>query len=104
MKKEWVEYSHGSMKLKAYMVYDDKITGKRPAVFVAHARAGMSPQTLKLTEIWANLGYVSFAADIFGYGQGILPKNTDEMVAQTTIIRYDRALDEGALRKRGTTR
>jgi hypothetical protein len=31
MKKEWVEYSQGGMKLKAYMAYDDKITGKRPA-------------------------------------------------------------------------
>ena len=79
MKSQWVEYSHGNTKLKAYMAYDDKITGRRPAVLVAHARAGMSPQTLKLTEIWAKLGYVSFAADIFGYGQGVLPKNTEEM-------------------------
>jgi len=23
MKSEWVEYSHGNTKLKAYMVYDD---------------------------------------------------------------------------------
>jgi hypothetical protein len=51
MKSEWVEYSHGNTKLKAYMAYDDKITGRRPAVLVAHARSGMSPQTLKLTEI-----------------------------------------------------
>ena len=50
MKNEWVEYSHGGMKLKAYMAYDDKITGKRPAVLVAHAREGMTPKTLQLTE------------------------------------------------------
>jgi dienelactone hydrolase len=80
------------MKLKGYMVYDDKITGRRPAVLVAHARSGMSTQTLKLTEIWAKLGYVSFAADIFGYGQGVLPKNTEEMIAQTEIFRKDRPL------------
>jgi hypothetical protein len=55
MKSQWVEYSHGDTKLKAYMAYDDKITGRRPAVLVAHARSGMSPQTLKLTEIWAKL-------------------------------------------------
>src|SRR5437016_12553165 len=83
MKSQWVEYSHGDTKLKAYMAYDDKITGRRPAVLVAHARSGMSPQTLKLTEIWAKLGYVSFAADIFGYGQGVLPKNVEGMMAQT---------------------
>jgi dienelactone hydrolase len=92
MKSQWVEYSLGDTKLKAYMAYDDKITGRRPAVLVAHARSGMSPQTLKLTEIWAKLGYVSFAADIFGYGQGVLPKNVEEMMAQTEIYSKDRAL------------
>jgi len=35
-----VEYSHGDTKLKAYMVYDDQVTGKRPAVLMIHgARA-----------------------------------------------------------------
>ena len=37
MKSQWVEYSHGDTKLKAYMAYDDKVSGKRPAVLVAHA-------------------------------------------------------------------
>ncbi len=92
MKTEWVEYSHGGMKLKAYMAYDDKITGKRPAVLVAHAREGMTPKTQQMTELWAKLGYVSFAADIFGYGQGILPKNVEEMTAQTQIYSKDRPL------------
>src|SRR5512132_3327144 len=92
MKSQWVEYSHGNTKLKAYMAYDDKVTGRRPAVFVAHARQGMTEQTQRLTEIWTKLGYVSFAADIFGYGQGILPKNVEEMQAQTAIYTKDRAL------------
>jgi len=92
MKNQWVEYSHGETKLKAYMVYDDKVTGRRPAVFVVHAREGMTPKTLQLTETWAKLGYVSFATDIFGYGQGVLPKNVEEMMAQTTIYSKDRAL------------
>jgi hypothetical protein len=34
----------------------------------------MTPKTQALTELWAKLGYVSFAADIFGYGQGVLPR------------------------------
>jgi len=92
MKTEWVEYSHGGMKLKAYMAYDDKITGKRPAVLVAHAREGMTPKTQRMTELWAKLGYVTLAADIFGYGQGILPKNVEEMTAQTQIYSKDRPL------------
>lgn len=92
MKTEWVEYSHGGMKLKAYMAYDDKITGKRPAVLVAHAREGMTPKTQRMTELWAKLGYVTLAADIFGYGQGILPKDIPEMVQQMGIYVKDREL------------
>ncbi len=79
MKTQWVEYSHGDVKLKAYMAYDDKVTGQRPAVLMIHAREGMTPKTLGFTEMWAKLGYVSFAADIFGYGQGVLPKDVPEM-------------------------
>ena len=92
MKTQWVEYSHGDAKLKAYMAYDDRVTGKRPAVLVAHAREGMTPKTQELTEIWAKLGYVSFAADIFGFGQGVLPKDVPEMQAQVAIYSNDRPL------------
>jgi dienelactone hydrolase len=92
MKKEWVEYSHGDMKLKGYLAYDDKITGKRPAILLIHDRAGMQPYTQGHAETWAKLGYVSFAADFFGYGQGILPKEVPEMQAQMGIYTKDRTL------------
>ena len=92
MKTQWVEYTHGDVKLKAYMAYDDKVTGRRPAVLMIHAREGMTPKTQQLAEIWAKLGYVSFAADIFGYGQGVLPKDVAEMQAQTAIYTKDRPL------------
>src|SRR6266446_8066581 len=92
MKHQWVEYNQGGTKLKAYLVYDDKVTGKRPAVLMIHAREGMTPKTLSLAEIWAHLGYVTFAADIFGYGEGVLPKDVPEMQAQIAIYDKDRAL------------
>jgi dienelactone hydrolase len=92
VKKEWIEYTHGGKKLKGYAVFDDAKNGKRPAILVIHAREGMTPKTLALTELWAKLGYVAFAADIFGYGEGVLPKNVEEMSAQTTIFRKDRPL------------
>jgi dienelactone hydrolase len=92
MKTDWVEYSHGDTKLKAYMAYDDKVSGRRPAILMIHAREGMTPKTKQLTEMWAKLGYVSFAADIFGYGQGVLPKDVPEMQAQTEIYSKDRPL------------
>ena len=92
LKQEWVEYAHGDTKLKGYLVYDDAITGKRPAVLMIHARQGMTPVTMAQAEIWAKLGYVSFAADFFGFGQGVLPKDIPEMQAQTAIYNKDRAL------------
>src|SRR5260221_493454 len=74
MKHQWVEYNQGGTKLKAYLVYDDKVTARRPAVLMIHAREGMTPKTLSLAEIWARLGYVTFAADIFGHGEARPPE------------------------------
>ena len=92
LKMEWVEYRPGDVKLTGVLVYDDAIPGKRPAVLMIHARQGMSAVTMAQAEIWAKLGYASFAADFFGYGQGILPKDVPEMQAQTAIYNKDRVL------------
>ena len=92
LKHQWIEYSHGTTRLKGYLVYDEKASGHRPAVFMIHARDGMTPKTLQFAEMWAKLGYVAFAADMFGYGEGVLPKDVPEMQAQTAIYTKDRAL------------
>src|SRR5258708_36859798 len=52
----------------------------------------MTPKTLSLAEIGAKLGYVTFAADIFAYGEGVLPKDVPEMQAQIAIYDKDRSL------------
>ena len=56
IKKEWIEYSHGDVKLKGYLAYDDSITGKQPAVLVIHARDGMTANAFKNVEMFARLG------------------------------------------------
>jgi dienelactone hydrolase len=92
IKTQWAEYNHGDVKLKAYVAYDDGLPGKRPAVMLVHRRNGMDAETLKNTEMYAKLGYVVFAADMFGYGQGVLPKTVPEMQALTEIYGKDRPL------------
>jgi dienelactone hydrolase len=92
IKTEWVEYTHGDAKLKGYLAYDDSVTGKQPAILMIHDRAGMQPYTQKHAETYAKLGYVTFVADFFGYGQGILPKDVPEAVTQMGIYTKDRAL------------
>ena len=82
IKTQWIDYSHGDVKLKGYLAYDDSISGKRPAVLVIHAREGMTENTKKNVEMFARFGYLAFAADIFGYGQGVLPKDVPEMQAR----------------------
>jgi dienelactone hydrolase len=92
IKTQWIEYTHGDAKLKGYLAYDDAVTGKRPAILMIHDRAGMQPYALKHAETYAKLGYVTFVADFFGYGQGILPKDVPEAVVQMGIYTKDRAL------------
>ena len=92
IKTEWVEYSHGDAKLKGYLAYDNAVSGKRPAILMIHDRAGMQPYTQKHAETYAKLGYVTFVADFFGYGQGILPKDVPEAAAQMAIYVKDRPL------------
>jgi len=92
VRTEWIEYAHGGTKLKGYLAHDDKIKGKRPAILMIHDRAGMQPYAQKHAEHWAKLGYITFAADFFGYGQGVLPKDIPEAVAQMGIYTKDRAL------------
>jgi dienelactone hydrolase len=92
LKRDWVEYSHGGMKLKGYLVHDDRAKAKRPAVLMIHSKAGMTKNAQRLADNWANSGFAVFAADIFGFGQGILPKDAAEQSAQTAIYTKDRPL------------
>ncbi len=96
LKKQWIDYKDGDKPLYGYLVYDDAVSGKRPGVLLAHSRAGMSEAALRDSDMIAKMGYVVFAADIFG--KGILPKEVPEMTALTTIYNQDRLL----MRKRAT--
>jgi dienelactone hydrolase len=88
MKTDSIDYNHGNTKLKAYVAYDDSVTGKRPAIFMVHARDGLTDFAKQQAEAWSKLGYYVFATDMFG----MLPKNLEEITAQTDMFRNDRAL------------
>ena len=67
-----VTYQQGDVTLEGFHVYDDAVTGKRPAVLVIHQWTGLSDSEKRRSRMLAELGYNVFAADI--YGQGIRPK------------------------------
>jgi dienelactone hydrolase len=85
-----VEYKQGNTVLQGYLAYDDAIKGKRPGVLVVHEWYGLESYAKQRTEQLAKLGYVAFAADI--YGKGVRPKNNEEAGKQATIYRKDRQL------------
>jgi dienelactone hydrolase len=86
-KTDSIDYSHGNTRLKAFVAYDDSVTGKRPAIFMVHARDGLTDFAKKQATDWSKLGYYVFATDMFG----MLPKNLEEITAQTDSFRKDRA-------------
>jgi len=85
-----VQYRQGDAALEGYVVYDRTKTTKRPAVLIVHDLMGPGEFVYEKARQMARLGYVAFAADI--YGKGIRPKNMDEAAAEAGKYKADRAL------------
>jgi dienelactone hydrolase len=90
LKTQVIEYKDGDVTCEGYLAYDDAITGPRPGVLVVHEWMGLGPYAKMRADKLAQMGYVAFAADI--YGKGIRPKNSDEASTQASIYRKDRQL------------
>lgn len=69
VKSEAVQYEHDGTKLTGYLYYDDAKTDKRPGVMVVHEWWGLNDYAKKRAEMLAELGYVAFAADMYGDGK-----------------------------------
>jgi dienelactone hydrolase len=85
IKTENVEYKQGDQTLVGYLAYDSAMKGARPGVLIVHAWMGLDDYTKRRARELAELGYVAFAADI--YGKGNLPKNADEASKLATQYR-----------------
>ena len=68
IKTQTVEYKDGDATFKGYLAYDDTVSGKRPGVVVVPEWWGLNDYAKSRTEQLAKLGYVAFAADIYGDG------------------------------------
>ncbi len=90
VRTEVVEYKQGETVLEGYIAYDDAIKGKRPGVLIVHEWMGVNNYVKKRAEQIVKLGYVAFAADI--YGKGVRPKNRDEAAAESKKYKTDRQL------------
>ena len=66
VKTEAVKYQDGDQVLNGFISYDDALTGKRPGVLVVHEWWGLNDYAKRRAEELAALGYVAFAADMYG--------------------------------------
>ena len=88
---ETVDYKDGDTVLQGYLAYDDSAAqGKRPGVLIVHQWKGLGDYEKKRAEMLAKLGYVVFAADI--YGKGIRPQDPKSAGAQAGKYKANRDL------------
>jgi dienelactone hydrolase len=66
-----ISYRQGDTELRGYLAYDDSVTSdkKAPGVLVFPEWWGMSSFVKGRADALAKLGYVAFAADMYGDGQ-----------------------------------
>ncbi len=85
-----VEYEHDGTVLEGFVAYDDSIKGKRPGVVVVHQWKGLTDYEKMRARKLAALGYIAFAADI--YGKGVRASDNDEAKQLATVFYKDRTL------------
>ncbi len=73
-------YKAGAVECRGFLAYDDAVTGKRPGVLVVHEWWGLNDYARNRAKELAALGYVAFAADMYGEGKTVdHPKDAGEM-------------------------
>lgn len=89
MKQETFSYKIDDQNYKGYLSTNDP-SKKRPAIIVAHAWMGQDAFARNKADELAKLGYVGFAADI--YGNGVEVDNAKDASALMNPLFQDRAL------------
>jgi dienelactone hydrolase len=69
MKEENISYKIDTLTMDGYIVYNENIEGKRPAVLVVHEWWGLNDYAKKRAKELAALGYIAMAVDMYGNGR-----------------------------------
>jgi dienelactone hydrolase len=84
-----IEYEADGAKLKGVLAYDDAAKGKQPGVLVFHEWWGLNDYAKMRAKQLAELGYVAFAADM--YGPGKVTEHPDDARKMSTEVRMNQA-------------
>lgn len=87
---EDITYHDGEFELEGYLCYDKSKKGIRPGIVVIHEWKGIGEHIKMRCRKLAELGYVAFAADIFG--KGVRPTTFESAMEQAAKYRADRPL------------
>lgn len=87
--KNMVSYSAGDTQLEGYASYQNSAS-KKPAILIIHDWMGLGDFQKQKADELAKMGYVAFAADI--YGKGVRPANAGEAGKLATKFKDDRNL------------
>jgi dienelactone hydrolase len=66
---ERIDYQAGNVKAKGALVWNDKVSGKRPLLMVMPNWLGVTDIAIKRAEKMAGDKYVAFVADMYGEGK-----------------------------------
>ncbi|HEV3085109.1 MAG TPA: dienelactone hydrolase family protein [Gemmataceae bacterium] len=80
-----IAYKHGDLECQGYLAWDDAVQGPRPGVLVVHEWWGLNNYARGRAEQLAKLGYVAFAADM--YGEGKVTEHPKEAGAMAAKVR-----------------
>ncbi len=87
MRVERIEYPMGALTAEGALIYDETVSGRRPAVLVAPNWMGMTEKAIERGELIAGSRYVVFVADM--YGAGTRPADFAEAAALANPLRAD---------------
>ncbi len=90
LKTQIIEYKEGDTVLEGYLAYDSSGPAHKPGIVVIHDWLGIGPYSKSRAEQLAKLGYVAFAADI--YGKGARPSNPKEAGEKAGSFKSNRPL------------
>ena len=88
--EQTAEYTHNGTVMEGFIAYDNTIKKPMPVVVIVHQWKGLSENEKMRARMFAKLGYVAFAADI--YGKGVRPADKESAGKEAGKYRADRKL------------
>ncbi len=96
MKTEIVHYPMGTLTAEGALVYEDKISGRRPALLMAPNWMGMTEQAIERGKLLAGDRYIVLVVDV--YGRGTRPRDFGEAAQLANPLRADAAEQRARIR------